>query len=173
MVSECRRAGALAAASGCRRDAVPRRTRLWAAVCEIPRSDEHPCPTRRDGRGDQCGPDYSLAQRAPAGQDSHVSLCCAGAYLRHALKTPLLSVMPLDLLSRFPGVGAGTSELFSTTKIMKVVSHRPQREHDRTPRGRLPYRQSGHVLSLTGLANSIRRLNETQDKVLLGALNVD
>jgi hypothetical protein len=43
--------------------------------------------------------------------------------------------MPRDLHSRVLGIGAHASELFSTTKMMKVVSHRPQREHDRTPRG--------------------------------------
>jgi hypothetical protein len=31
--------------------------------------------------------------------------------------------MPLDLLCRVPGIGAHASKLFSTTKIMKVVSH--------------------------------------------------
>jgi hypothetical protein len=45
--------------------------------------------------------------------------------------------------------------------MMKVVSHRPQRAHDHTPRGRLPYRQRGRVLSLTGFANSIRTIDES------------
>lgn len=45
------------------------------------------------------------------------------------LQTPFRSERPLDLLRRVPGIGARTSELFSTTTIIHVVSHRTQREH--------------------------------------------
>jgi hypothetical protein len=43
------------------------------------------------------------------------------------LKTALRSAMPRDLLSRVPGIGARTSDLFSTTNIIRVVSHLTQR----------------------------------------------
>jgi Transposase DDE domain len=48
------------------------------------------------------------------------------------------SEMPRDHLRRVPGIGAHASNLFSTTTIMKVVSHRLRREDGRTPLGRLP-----------------------------------
>ena len=55
----------------------------------------------------------------------------------------------------------GLSKHQGATQTMKVVSHRPPREHDRTPRRRLPYRQSGHVLALPGVANSLRSFGKT------------
>jgi hypothetical protein len=46
---------------------------------------------------------------------------------------------------------------------MGVVSHRAQREHELASPNRLPHQHGGHVLSLTGLANSIG----TYDKLTL------
>jgi hypothetical protein len=74
--------------------------------------------------------------------------------------TPRLSAMPLDLLSRFPGVGARTSGFFATTNILKVGSQCRQRAHRLAPPPRLLHQPGGHVLSLAGWANSIRPLTK-------------
>src|SRR5262245_23647604 len=71
--------------------------------------------------------------------------------------------MSLDLLSRVLGIGAHASDLFSTTIMINVVSHRTQREHGLAPSGRMPHRRGGHTLSLAGFANSILKSYGRED----------
>jgi hypothetical protein len=76
-------------------------------------------------------------------------------------KLPLLLAMPLDFPRGGLGVDGRTSEIFSTTKIRLVVSHRMPRKHGLTLPDRLLQQQAGHVLSPAGLAHSIRTFIET------------
>src|SRR5262249_62300448 len=50
---------------------------------------EDPLPACRDRCRDQYRPDCRVARRAPAGQDTHLTLCGTGTCTRRALGNPL------------------------------------------------------------------------------------
>jgi hypothetical protein len=57
----------------------------WTPVCAVSRAGEHPLATRRDRRGDACGPERRVARRASASQDADIPRCRPGTGLPSAL----------------------------------------------------------------------------------------